>query len=270
MPIFTEEDILDFDKLDLPRSPTLYIKNVTTKKDFIMLVPVGDIHLGSSYCDIKLVKKTLNFILENKDTYMIGMGDYIENAIKDSVSDIYSQRMNPQEQIMTITNLFEPLAKKGKILGLLRGNHEIRTYRQTGIEPTAIICKALGVKYFGDAQFIKFKVNKINYHIYAVHGTTGAWTPGGKLNALLRLANVAYADVYLHAHVHNLDSYARSILKIDNRNKMVVQRKQHFVSTGHFLNYEGSYAQRKSYPIGKKGVARIKFGSRAWDIYVSA
>lgn len=261
------EEIIESDDIPHLRSPRLI--NRTFEEDEILLIPLGDIHIGSSECDEKLLKETLEWIEKKPNTYMVGMGDYMENATRDSVSDIYSQTTPPMEQMYKLRDMLLPLAKKGKILGLLRGNHEIRTYKAMGFEPTVMLCDLLDVPYMGDAQFIKLRVGKQNYHIYAIHGASSAWTSGGKLNSLMRMAQVADADIYLMGHVHELASHSRPMLRIDNRNKTIVQRKQYFVLTGHFLDYMDSYAQRRTYPIGKKGVARIELSGDKWDTHVS-
>jgi len=264
------EEILDIDELPAGKSPRLINVKVKSNKDFVTFVPLGDIHYGSKDCDKKLLKETLEWLEERDDVYVLGMGDYIENATRDSVSDVFSQTASPQAQVYDIVNLLTPIAKQGKLIGLLRGNHEFRTYKQTGFEPTTLMAKLLNVPYLGDSQLIKMRVNNNNYHFYATHGSSGATTPGGKINALFRMAKVADADIFLMGHMHELISWTRPQLYIDNRNKQVIEGGKYFVCTGHFLKYIDSYAQRKQYEIGKKGVARIKLGTKKKEIYVSA
>lgn len=255
----------------LKRKRAKDVLSYTFKTDEIRLVPVGDIHFGvpPQHLDLRILKGTLEYILKREDTYMIGMGDYCDCALLNTLGEPYEAMFNPREQVDAITDLFQPLADKEKILGILTGNHERRVFRQTSFDPAEIIAKNLGVPYCDYSQFFKFKVRKHVYNIYATHGESRATTPGGKLNALLRLGNIAQADVYLMGHVHELFSIPRAKLMIDNRHNKLTYKKSYFVLTGHFLNYKGTYAERKGYQIGKKGVAKIKFFGDRWDIHVS-
>lgn len=228
---------------------------------------VGDVHVGSPQCNTELVLEALDE-LWGCGAFVVGMGDYIENATKHSVSDVYGQVLPPQEQLNKVRRLFQRFADAGRLIGLLRGNHEIRTYRSTGFSPTRVLCDSLGVSYLGDAQFLKVRAGGNNYHVYVTHGFSGARTRGGKINALIRLTRCAVADLYVMGHVHDLEHVVRPTLRVDNRNKVVVRRDAHFVLSGHFLDYVGSYAQRKAYGLGKTGFVKAFFSGGERDISV--
>ncbi|MHA1250803.1 MAG: metallophosphoesterase [Candidatus Helarchaeota archaeon] len=246
------------------RSTKLLIKNFN--KDEIKLIPLGDIHLGDKACDIKLLEGTLEYI-ENSESYILGMGDYINAGTKHSISDIYSETMNPMSQYETIIEYFEPI--KDRLFGIHMGNHEYRIWRESGVNLAKMMAKELNTKYLGFGCFTKLKIKNQNYSIYSTHGSSGAWTPEGKLRAVRRLGESFDADIFLYSHVHDLSVQSEERRKINYKKKIVEKKKKYYVLTGHFLNYEDSYAEMKAYKPGKKGVAKIKFFGDRWDIHCS-
>ena len=237
-------------------------------EDDVSIVPFGDVHLGSPDCNWDFFKSELEKEFERPNSYLVGMGDLIENALRDSVSDVYGQVGSPHEQITAWFDVLKPWAEAGRILGLFRGNHELRSYKRAGLKPVDLLCRMLDVPFFGDAQFMKVKCGNNNYHLYGLHGFSGATTLGGKLNALTKLAGSVDVDVYLMGHVHDLAVHKREVLRVNNRARVVEVREQFFVLTGHFLNYEGSYAQRKGYGIGRQGFPRVLLSSGDWGVDV--
>lgn len=199
---------------------------------------------------------------------MIGMGDYLECAHKASgTGAVYEQVKSPQEQYESIMELFKPIKKK--IIGLHSGNHEWRAYRDTGIDLTKNLARELNTTDLGFACFTKLKLGKQNYDIYSTHGASGSWTPEGKMRAIRKLSESFDADLYLYGHVHDISIQTEESRKIDDRSRTVKRRKKYYVNTGHFLNYEGSYAEMKNYKPGKKGVVKIKFYRKKFDIHAS-
>ena len=246
------------------KSPRLIVKNFN--QDEVKLIPLGDVHLGDKSCDKKLFEGTLQYI-EESGSQVIGMGDLINAGTKSSVSDIYSEVGNPMTEFEEMIEYLEPIKKN--IFGLLYGNHEYRIWKESGINITKMMAKELDTKYLGFACFTKLKVGKQNYSIYATHGSSGAWTPEGKLRAVRRIGEYVDSDLILYGHVHDLAVQTEERRKINYKKKIVEKKKKYYVLTGHFLNYEDSYAERKNYKPGKKGVAKIKFYGDRWDLHCS-
>src|SRR5437660_1148673 len=93
------------------------IVHLTTDKDKVRIIPVGDIHVGApeNLCDWPKLIGTLKYIEDTPDTYMIGMGDYGDFATKMSRGpSVYQQTLSPQQQYEAILNAFRPLALKNK------------------------------------------------------------------------------------------------------------------------------------------------------------
>jgi len=231
------------------------------------VLPWGDVHWGHPSCDRKTAVDYLEWA-ESEDASIILMGDLIENSTRRSVgAGVYEQIQNPDDQINEMLDVLYPY--RYRILGLLTGNHEERTFKDSGVDPSRHMARVLGVPYMRYGGFFRLYLHGTGYTIYATHGAAGAATSAGKLNAVKKLANVAEADIYLMGHVHDLVTETSIRQVVDTRNKTVRNLRRHFVITGNFLTYEDSYGQMKCYEPAKIGAPRIRLGSEPGDVHVS-
>jgi len=236
--------------------------------DKLWVVPLGDVHLGAPTCDVKKFHDTIKFLKENPDYKIVLMGDLLESANKSSVgSGWVEQTQSPQEQLDTLADLLYPLREQ--ILVLLTGNHELRVWKDTGIDPSSVLARYLDIPYGGYASFIYFRVGNQSYVCHAQHGSTGGRYNHTKMQGAKRTATHTEADLYLYGHTHALMVDSEDKRYYDRRAKTVKVRKQYTVLTGGFLAYEGSYAQMKNYNPTRIGVANVYLGGKHWDIHCS-
>ena len=106
--------------------------------------------------------------------------------------------------------------------------------------------------------------------LYAQHGNTSSRYPHTKMSACIRTSQHTEADIYLYAHTHELANLAMIYRFYDSKAKVVKQKKRYFILTGHFLEYYGSYAERKDYNPGKTGVPKIKLFGDRWDVHTTS
>ena len=233
----------------------------------LLLVPLGDSHLGAPTCNIDKFRKALAFI-QRTDCVVVLMGDLMEDASKHSVGAGWvEQTGDPQAQLDALYEVLLPI--RDKLLVVLEGNHEARIWTQTGIRVSKILANMLKVPFGGYSTFLKLKVRKNNYVVHAQHGSSNAWYPHTKLTAAMRTAQHTDADLYLYGHTHELLSIKVPRRSIDLRNRTVATSEKYFVLTGSFLEYEGSYAQKKNmFPI-ETGIANITLSGDHWDIHCS-
>lgn len=246
-----------------------YNLNVPDDLDYIIILPLGDVHLGSYFCDVETFEMWLDWIYDNKHVYVVGMGDLMEIGTQYSYG-VFEQNMLSNTQFKKMVEYLKPIAKEKRLLGLLEGNHEYRIFKKTGFDVTDIMCDILGCHYYRRGAyldiFINKKKSKRNYTFYCLHGSSMAYTKGGKLNALMRLKDVIEADVYMMGHVHSiLHDASTKYIPVRKRGKLVLEfEEKHYILTGAYLKYWGSYAQAKGYPPSGHGRSpKIKLH---WDM----
>ena len=233
----------------------------------VLLIPVGDVHLGSPTCNVDKFEKTIAFI-QRTDCVVILMGDLMEAASKHSIGAGWVEQVgNPQAQLDVLYDVLFPIREK--ILINLEGNHEARIWLNSGIRVSKTLSKLLKVPFGGYSAFIKIRVNGFNYVIHAQHGSSNAWYPHTKLTAAMRTAQHTDADLYLYGHTHELLSIKVPRRAMDMRSRTIQTSEKYYVLTGSFLEYEGSYAQKKNmYPV-QTGIANITLSGDHWDIHCS-
>lgn len=258
------------------RSKNLISVDLECSEHRPIICPFGDMHYGSNNFNKKLFEENLQWAWENKNVYIIGMGDWLEAATRTSVgAGVYDQNSIAGDQLNDVVNLFKPFADEGRILGITNGNHEDRIYNATGVDVTRVMASMLNVPYFKNGGFFRIRVgpkqakNAQIYHIYATHGSSGATLPHTKIKRCLDLATFIDADVYIMGHVHDSQIITQEYQCIDNRNKQILKRDKYYVLTGHYLDWQDSYAQAKSMRPSKQGTPKIKLSNEVYRIRIS-
>jgi len=235
-------------------------------KNYTEVVFLGDCHLGSPQFDEERFLAMISYCFKNS-IYVLLMGDLIELATRYSVgAGIYDQEFNGQSQHEQMVEWLKPLARKKLIIGSLRGNHEERTYKESGVDISKALARELDVPFLGDACWNQFKVGEESYSVYSLHGRSGSKFDGTALLALERLAAPFHADLVVMGHAHKCVSSAVIMQKVTRDS--VVEHKKHLVITGSYLKY-GGYAQTFGLPPSKLGSPKVKFMSDRHDISVS-
>lgn len=227
----------------------------------------SDWHIGDNACDIQEIRERLAQIKSNPNAYLICNGDLINNATKNSVSDCYAEVMPPMEQLKELCALLEPI--KDKILMLTQGNHEARTFRNDGIDLTALCARQLGIddRYCreGGVLFLRFgqqscgskktgttdEIRQMCYTIYATHGSGGGRKEGAKAIRLADMAGIVDTDIYIHSHTHLPMIIKEGFFRIDKYNSTVAKVNKLFVNTASQLEY-GGYGQTYEFKPSSK------------------
>ncbi len=237
--------------------------------DKLTLALIGDEHLGSRYCKEDDLKYILDWCLK-KGIYVIGMGDHIEAATRNSVgAGIYEQNEIIDQQIEHMVENYKPLADEGLLLGIHRGNHEARVWQSSGVDITKFMAKQLGVQSFGIGKLHKLKVGRETYMLYTTHGSSGARMPHTKIQACLRLSDMVEAEIYAHAHLHQLSHHVRNYYRKNVKKGTVEEGQKHFLLTGSYLSHWGSYAHQANLEPARIGSPKIKLHGDKHQIRVS-
>lgn len=211
---------------------------------------LSDWHIGSKKCNWNQIHKDVNECLD-EDTYCVLLGDIIDNATRTSVGDIYEEPLSPMEQMKLAVETLEPI--KDKILGIVSGNHEQRSYKTEGQDVTWYLAKCLGCIDVYDPiavlLFIRFGSStkdanrKQCYTLYATHGAGGGRTIGAKANALEKRGQIVNADIVAIGHTHQPLSWKECSYEICYGNSSVKLKETTFVNVASALNYE-AYAEQ--------------------------
>jgi hypothetical protein len=216
----------------------------------LTIVNLGDIHRGNNNCDTNLLRKNIQYIHDNKNVYWLSTGDLLETAIKSSKSSCY-ESSTVEEELDDLSLEVKPIRKK--CLGFIASNHQNRIKKEVGMSLDKVLADRAGIKFLGIGAIIKVTCGRCSYFISLHHGVGGG-TDGNKVNRAMKLAqNWLGADIYLTGHTHSF-SYVQDIQTIiDRKRDKTTDIITHHVTTGHYLQYKGSYAEDmglKSKPIG--------------------
>lgn len=241
-------------------------KKINLNVSDLIVHPLGDLHVGHKNCDIDFIKFTLNNIPKEDNHRIILMGDLLDAGVKNAIGgSVYEQDMNIQEQIDTVCNLLKDYSNQ--IDGLVIGNHEFRVFKETGIDVCSFVSDKLNVPYDKYSGLITYSFNKKAYNIYYTHGSCG----GGIENNLKKckeLSNKVVCDAYLMGHVHKNAYTKREVVTVDSRNEKINKTLQHFILTGHSLNYDNSYAEQANLEISPVGFPIVGLSGKNKSITV--
>jgi predicted phosphodiesterase len=240
----------------------------------IELLPLSDFHIGSPDFAEDELKKYLRYAGEDKNRLILLNGDILNNVTKNSVGNVYEEVLTPREQIKEAKYQLEPY--KEQIIGIVSGNHERRTDRESGIAPVEVLSDLLEVPYFGPEVVLKIKLGKskvngapVVYHLYATHGWGGGRKKGSKVNNLESLGEIVVADIYCMAHTHDMVAYPKPIKIPVPEHCMCREIERWFVSSGSFQRRGSGYAAEKGFTHQSLGCPVIKLSGRERKIVVT-
>lgn len=220
---------------------------------------LGDWHIGDPLCDLGSVAEKLDEIREKPNAYCILGGDLCDMALRDSIGDVHGAKLSPMGQVERVVSLLEPV--KGKVLCMVRGNHENRVYKSTGIDPLAFVASELGLsERYSDTSallFVQFGHDtkhggRMQYTMYVTHGAGSGRKEGGKLQRLADLQNIIDCDIYCHNHTHLPAVFPTCSYRIDYTHRQPVLVEHLLVNGGASLSY-GGYADAGGFkPAGKR------------------
>jgi hypothetical protein len=226
---------------------------------------LNDWHIGSNAYNKELEQKILQYIKKYQPRILLN-GDIFHNINKHSKGSAYDQALTPQEQLDYAVKVFKPFAHL--IDGVILGNHDYRTERESEIDIMLIFCQLLGIEeaYLKYRGVVGYSINKHYYTIEMFHGT-GA---GGTISAIERTMNSTKrttADIYYIGHFHK--EYVRTFKEynIDNKNS-VIKEYQRVNICGNSLTDTEGYAKMHSYSETFPSQALITLNGRKRGIGV--
>jgi len=201
---------------------------------------MSDPHIGAITQQMKFLKFAVDYIKNGRNRYWIYVGDAMENNLSDSVGSPLQQTMTPKAQLRKTVELFEPIVDKCIAFNTW-SNHGARTTKKTSLNPDELIAEKLGLPFTFPTDEAHIRVGNRIYDIIHSHGSSGATTLGGKVNAMMKYPAHYDGDIYIIGHLHTILYWKQWKIK---HNKY---REMNFVIGGSFLDYFNSYGQVKNY-----------------------
>ena len=248
----------------------------------ITIIPISDVHLGSPEC---MEQEFIAFCKQLKDTpntYVLLLGDLIDNGLKTSLTNCYKATMSPSIQKREMANILEPI--KDRILCFVPGNHEARSRKDCDDDP----CYDIAVKldredlYRENIAFIKIQMGeergdngagngyaRPTYVLTVVHGNGGGILYGGAVNNATRYGYVIDGtDVLVLGHTHKPYTTQPGKIFIDPRNNKISIKPFKIVSSTSWLKY-GGYAAQKMLLPSTHCLNRITLSGKSKEILVT-
>jgi predicted phosphodiesterase len=176
-PELTDKQVEEKIRRTLRRSKRYHQNAAPASKDHFVFVGgktvhlyvISDAHVGAHGFDRKAFLRYIAKIAADPAAAVLVLGDLIDNATQNSKGCVFSQRVSPQKQIEQVIEMLMPV--KDKIIFFCIGNHEERTFRQTGSDPGYTMCLGLGCldKYNYVHGYIIIKTEDRTFKVYATH-----------------------------------------------------------------------------------------------------
>lgn len=231
----------------------------------IRIVPLADLHIGASGCDIKAIKQTIEFIKMNDNTYTVLVGDIIDNAVLTGKNlGIYDNYKTPIEQVKEAVELLKPI--ENKILGAVSGNHEARSERISDINPMYLICAELGIldKYKKTIEVIKIGLGardnnaklgrRQTYTILLHHGIGTAENIVKKGNSFIN--TFEGVDAIVLGHTHNVRTAKFNKKVVDSKNNLILDKETTVIVCNSYLK-DSDYALKSM--LQSTSISQVSF-----------
>jgi predicted phosphodiesterase len=222
----------------------------------IKIYPISDVHLGAAEHLTREWELFCQRVKDEPNSYIILGGDLVNNATRNSVSNIFEETMRPREQKKVMVKMLEPL--RDKILCAVSGNHERRNRDVDNDITYDIMCKLdLEWLYRENIAFVKIQIGRQNgdgvrnptYTLVVTHGSGGGILTGGAVNRNERFGYVLDGcDCLVVGHTHKPFVTQPSKIKIDPFNNRVSVQPFKVVSMSSWLGYGGYAAQKMMLP----------------------
>lgn len=227
-------------------------------KGDIMIYPIADVHLGAMEHS---EGEWQNFVkrVEESDAKLILAGDLLNNSLRSTkFANPFDEAIRPRDAKKRMVEYLSPISEK--ILCVVTGNHERRTYRDDDQDLTYDICAKLGIEhlYRENIAFMKITTGKRNgkragsissYTFAVTHGSGGGIYTGASVNRNERFGNIIEGiDCLVVGHSHKGAITKPAKIVVDASHNYVRMGYYTVVSCVSWLNYGGYAAHNMLLP----------------------
>jgi predicted phosphodiesterase len=237
----------------------------------ITIIPVSDVHLGAAEHFADEWQAFCNKIAKSPNTYLILLGDLINNSIRTSVANPFDEVMRPREQKRVIVEQLMPI--KDRIICSVSGNHERRSMKDSDTDISYDIMAKLDLEhlYRENIAFVKLALGEraserkpnVTFMFGCTHGSGGGIYTGASVNRNERFGHVIEGlDCLVVGHTHKGTVSRPSKIVVDNIAEKVTMRPFTVVTAESWLAYGGYAAQKMLLPSESGNPQRIILGGR--------
>lgn len=208
------------------------------KRNKLYIFPLSDLHLGSPNCDLDYFYYWEDVFNNTRTKYKIiyCLGDLID--MQSLKIGAWEQNLSANEQISELIDLIKPYKKYINYMTL--GNHEKRVKKDYNMDIGQLISDILEIPYDKSDFFDKLSINNKEFIVYGKHGTKFSQRQELAEGTMIRDTNNIVADLLMQGHNHYLSYFNRPLMT-----EKGIKRK-HYVFSGHFIEYKGSYAHERN------------------------
>lgn len=222
------------------------------KNEDLTIIPISDVHLGARECFEKEWEAFCKELLERKNTYIVIVGDMINNGIKTSVTNVYEETIRPRDQKIRIAKSLEPI--KDRILAIVSGNHERRNKDVDNAPLYDIACKLNVENLFREnIAFVMLRMGNRRgsgeqnpvYTFAVTHGHGSSIYTGAAATKAERFGMaIDGIDFLVVGHIHKPMNYQVGKIRVNRQKRSVKVVPWHLVVSTSWLGYS-SYAAQK-------------------------
>ena len=230
-------------------------------KKYLSIIPIGDLHIGSAGSKWK---EALEVIEKFKDSYIIYMGDVVNNSIKNSIGNVYEDVLTPSESMKILRDKFL-VPFKDRTLALIIGNHEQRSVKDTDDSTIENMCYLLKIPFSKTCMVLDISLKhgagigskrRLSYSIVIAHGNAGGRFIEKSARQWRYFDNfIEGVDCYISAHTHIPMVIPTAVWKYDAHNKKVLKTTRRHIVIPSWV--EDDYAKRKMLPPSPNVVTEI-------------
>ncbi len=207
------------------------------------------------------------------NVYFLFGGDQINNSIANSVGDTHGEILPPRQQVKLIADIIKEVDAEypviDKILSIISGNHENRTYKEVSEDPAYWLASELSIphKYAKNVALIEMALDRksdsnnsysrpVTTNILLAHAEQVTGKPAAQAQHGLDSSLDSKVDVVLYGHNHQVVVASDIKQQLNPSTGKVAQKEITFMNFG---SYSGSseYAERALYPYPRQSDMEI-------------
>lgn len=171
-----------------------------------LVVPTGDWHFPSVYCDIDRLTHDLDEIEQRPNAALILMSNLVDSPRPEHIDSQIVNALSPEEQLRSLRERLLRLDEKKKILAAVDSPcHDGMAWRKIGIDAFHILFENMSFPIVRNGGMVTLKFSDAEYKIALYHQFgpfNSNFNKSHGMQQMQRLLLVGQADIVCGAHHH--------------------------------------------------------------------